>query len=323
MHQPLRRAILCAAAAACAAPLIAGAQGAFPSRPLRLVVPYPPGASTDNLSRALAQELGKELGQNVVVENRPGAGTAIGTQTAKAAPADGYTLLFHSDGFFSAKVTLPSAGYEFSDFEVVAPLAQTAYALVTPAALKLANLNELAAHVRKSGEFTLGILGNGPNQYTIMGESLAKAYGVKLRTIPYKGGMEGITAIAQGDIDGYFATVSLAHTQRDNAKLKALGVSSERGNRFLPGVQSFTEAGIKDLVMTTSFGIAVRSDTPADIKARLVRSIGKVAASEPMKKARQTLSLDDFPGTLADYHRDGEQAIRMYQEAKRATRAAN
>lgn len=178
------RRLFVAATLAVALPVPAFAQSGFPSRPVKLVVPYPPGASTDNLSRAFAQELAKELGQPVVVENKPGAGTVIATQAVKNAPADGYTLLFQSDGFFSGKLSVPNAGYEYSDFEVVSPLAQTAYGLVTPASLQLATIADLAAHARKSGEFTLGILGAPPNQYTILGESLAKGLGVKLRLIP-------------------------------------------------------------------------------------------------------------------------------------------
>lgn len=313
----LRRLFVCAAALAVAVPVPALAQAGFPSRPLKLVVPYPPGASTDNLSRALALELAKELGQPVVVENKPGAGTVIATQAAKSAPADGYTLLFQSDGFFSGKISVPNASYEYSDFEVLSPLAQTAYGLVTPASLKLETIADLAAYTRKSGEFTLGILGAAPNQYTILGDSLAKGLGVKLRLIPYKGGMEGITAVMQGHIDGYFATVSLVHTQRDNPKIKVLAVTSERTNRFLPTVKTFGESGIKDMVMTTLFGIAIRADTPADIKTILRQTVTKVVNSEAMKRARQSLSLDDFGGSVEDYQREADTNLRMYVEAAR------
>lgn len=127
--------------------------------------------------------------------------------------------------------------------------------------------------------------------------------------------MEGITAAMQGHIDGYFATVSLVHTQRDNPKIKVLAVTSERTNRFLPHVRTFSESGIKDMVMTTLFGIAIRATTPADIKARVTQAVTKVVNSDAMKQARQSLSLDDFGGSVQEYQREADANLRMYVEA--------
>jgi hypothetical protein len=105
----------------------------YPNKPIRLITPYPPGATSDNVARPFAQELGKIVGQPVVVESRPGGGTVVSTMAVKNQPADGHTLLLHAEGFYSAKINTPSSEYEFSDFEILAPLSQVLYNLVVPA----------------------------------------------------------------------------------------------------------------------------------------------------------------------------------------------
>jgi tripartite-type tricarboxylate transporter receptor subunit TctC len=132
MHPSSRRVLL---SAAITVPWLMASRGArsqeaFPARPVRLVVPYPPGASTDSMARALARELSRELKVSVVVENRPGGGTTLGALAVRNAPADGYTLLFQVDGLYAGKLSSPSVAYEFGDFDIISPLAQTPFVLV-------------------------------------------------------------------------------------------------------------------------------------------------------------------------------------------------
>ena len=296
------------------------AQDVFPSKTIRVVVPYPPGASTDGLARAFAQELAKEIKVNVIVENKPGGGTTIGALAVRNAPADGYTLLFQVDGLYNGKLASPSVGYEMSDFEILSPLGQTPYALVVPSKINVNNLEEYKAYAEsKKGELTFGVLGNGVTSYSILSNNLSKALNVTPRLIPYKGGVEGVVAAMSGEIDGYFATVSLSYAQKDNPKIKLLGISSDSGkNRFLPNVKSFEDLGIKNMNLKSLYGVAVRSSTPTNIKVKLSKSIANVIETDDMKKARNTISLEEYPGSLTAYKAEVARNLQMYESASMA-----
>jgi len=296
------------------------AQDVFPSKTIKVVVPYPPGASTDGLARAFAQELAKEIKVNVIVENKPGGGTTIGALAVRNAPADGYTLLFQVDGLYNGKLASPSVGYEMSDFEILSPLGQTPYALVVPSKINVNNLEEYKAYAEsKKGELTFGVLGNGVTSYSILSNNLSKALNVTPRLIPYKGGVEGVVAAMSGEIDGYFATVSLSYAQKDNPKIKLLGISSDSGkNRFLPNVKSFEDLGIKNMNLKSLYGVAVRSSTPTNIKVKLSKSIANVIETDDMKKARNTISLEEYPGSLTAYKAEVARNLQMYESASMA-----
>jgi tripartite-type tricarboxylate transporter receptor subunit TctC len=296
----------------------AAAEEPYPSRTIRFIVPYPPGASTDNAARTFARELSDELKTPVIVENKPGAGTTIGALAVRNAPADGYTILFQTDGLFNGKLEAPNLGYEYSDFAIISPLAQTPYALVVPASLNLLALDDLKKRAAaKKGELDFGTLGLGVSQYQILARALSRHLGVKPRLISYKGGIEGVTATMTGDIDCYFATVGLSSMLKDNPRVKLVALTSEKGNnKFLPGLKSFSELGVKDMVFHSLYGVAVRSSTPPAIKARLEAAALKVVNSKDMKSARASISMEDFPGSLDDYRKEVAANLRMYQAAK-------
>ena len=297
---------------------VAMAQDVYPSKPIRVVVPYPPGASTDGLARAFAQELAKELKTNVIVENKPGGGTTIGALAVKNAPADGYTLLFQVDGLYNGKLATPSVAYEMSDFEILSSLGQTPYALVVPSKINVSNLDELKVYAEsRKGELTFGVLGNGVTSYSILATNLSKALNVMPRLRPYKGGVEGVVAAMSGDVDAYFATVSLAYAQRDNSKIKILGITSDSGrNRFLPNVKSFEDLGVKHMNLKSLYGVAIRANTAPAIKAKLIKSISNVIETDDMKKARSTISLEEFAGSLNEYKAEVMRNLQMYESAQ-------
>ena len=301
------------------------AQEGFPNKTIKMVVPYPPGASTDNVARAFAKELGKELKVTVVVENRPGGGTTIGALAVRNSPADGYSLLFQVDGLYNGKLSAPTVAYEFSDFEIISPLAQTPYAMVVPAKNNITNLDDLKTLAKtKKGEVDFGVLGIGVNQYSILAKSLSKTLGFAPRLIPYKGGVEGITAVMTGEIDAYFATVGLASSHKNNDKIKIVALTSDAGsNKFVPGIKSFSEFGVKDMVFRSLYGVAIRSNTPNEIKNKLLLAAAKVVNSDEMKKARELMSLEDYVGTLEAYKAEVQLNLKNYQAAMAAEKTNN
>lgn len=309
-----RRLLLGIAVLGALSPLAAVAQAHYPSKPLKLIVPYPPGAATDNISRAFGQELARILGQPVVVENRPGGGSAVGIVAAKGQPADGYTLLVHADGFYSAKLATPGLGYEFSDFEILAPLAQSSYAFIVPADRGWKQLGDLQ---RAHREIDLGSLDLGVGVYSMLAGRLAADTGIRYRTIPFKGGAEGLTAILAGQIDGYFTTIGTTQSVKDSPKVKVLATTGVPGSSadFLPGVKTFKELGLPNMVFSSSYSVAVRADTPAPVKEQLARAVRQAAASDAMKTARRRLYLEDYAGSLEDYKRDLGRVSKEFEAA--------
>jgi tripartite-type tricarboxylate transporter receptor subunit TctC len=299
------------------------AQEPFPARPIKLIVPYPPGASTDNMARGFAQELSKALHPPVVVENTPGAGTAIAALALKAAPADGYTLLFETENIFSAKLANPGLAYEASDFETITPLAQTPYALVVPAEFQINTLDDLKAHAaKKNKELDFGTLGNGPTLYNVLSILLSQHLGVKPNLVPYKGGMEGITAVMAGQIDGYWSTVSLTYSQKDNAKLRTLALASDGSkNPFFPDVKSFKDLGMGDVVYYSRYGVAIRAGTPEAIRKQLKEVARRVSDSPELKQIRRQISLEDYTGTTEEFDAQTKASVQnlntVYEQAQK------
>lgn len=297
-----------------------GAQAAeLSTRALTLVVPYPPGASTDSLARTAAEALGRELGQSVIVENRPGGATTIATMAVKRAPADGHTLLFQTDGIVSGTYAVKNVGYRPEDFVAISPLARTPFALIAPSTIPSDSIDEYLAYARANpAKMNYGVLGSGLNTYKLLGDALSQSAGLQWTEIPYKGGMEGVQATMAGQIQAYFATVSLAAAQRHQPTLRVLAVTDTQRSRYLPDVPTFAESGHPDVVGASLFGLAVRADTPPVLQQRLKDGMRKVMATPEMRKAVGTLSLELYEGSLEEYQQDIDKVARHYaKEARR------
>ncbi len=315
MNKSIRNTQALAAAIAITSAFGAHAAG-YPERPITLVVPYPPGASTDSLARATAEALGKVLKQTVIVENRPGGATTIATMAVKRAEPDGYTLLFQTDGLVSGTYAVQNVGYQPADFTTISPLTRTPFALIAPSSIPSGSLDAFFRYARENpSKMNYGMLGSGLSVYKILGDAITSSTGITWTEIPYKGGMEGIQAAMAGQIQAYFATVSLAVAQQKQPTINIVAVTDTRRSPYLPDVPTFKEAGYPDVVSTSLFGLAVRSQTPKDIQETLAAAMRQVVSSDEMKKSMTTLALEPYEGSLQDYAREGDELAQRYAAA--------
>ena len=252
----------------------AGAQPAYPTQPIRLVVPFPAGGAIDIISRTVAAAAGKELGQPLVVENRPGAGGNIGTEVVAKARPDGYTLLAGTSATHGVNPALyPKIAYDATgDFVPVAYWGGVPNVLVVSKASGITSLEQLVAMAKKDpGKLSFGSAGNGTSLH-LAGEMFQRAAGVKLLHVPYKGGAPAETDLLGGSITMMFDTVAVSLPNLRAGKLVALAVASKHRYFALPDVPTFAEKGYPSVESSTWTGLFAPKGTPADV-------VGKLAAA--------------------------------------------
>ncbi|SPA28562.1 conserved hypothetical protein, UPF0065 [Cupriavidus taiwanensis] len=281
-----RRQALIALAAACAA----GASGSafaqpWPARPLRMVVPFPPGSSPDLIARILTEKLAAALGQPVVVENRPGAGGNIGTgMVARAAP-DGYTLLFTINGPLVTAPTL-SRNLNYDPFRQLAPVTLVATSpnvLVVDARLPVHNLREFVALARsRAGELNYGSPGNGSASHLAM-EQLKAMAGVDLQHVPYPGFPQVTTAMAGGQVQAAFMVPAIAMPQVTAGKLRVLAVTTTGRTAVLPSVPTVAESGYPGFEAISWQAVLAPAGTPQAVIDRLYRELVAIIGSADVR----------------------------------------
>ncbi|MFO1198667.1 MAG: tripartite tricarboxylate transporter substrate binding protein [Burkholderiaceae bacterium] len=293
-----RRAVEAAAAVLLAAAGRARAQ-AFPARPLRLVVPFPPGGPTDIVARPLAQLLADALRQQVVVDNRGGAGGSIGADAVAKAPSDGYTLLMGTVGTHAINASLyRRLPYDpVKDFTALGLVASAPVAVVVPAASPFASVADLVAAARREPDaIAFGSAGNGtPGHLT--GELFAKAAGVNLRHVPYKGSAPAVTDLVGGQIPLMFDPVQSVLGNISAGKLRALAVSGRARSPVLPQVPTLAEAGLKDFEATAWWAVFAPANLPPPVAAQLGAEIERVVASAAFRERLGNLGV--LPAALA------------------------
>ena len=298
--------IVVAASAWPASPLFAQS---YPARPLRLVVPFPAGGPTDIVARPLAQLLSQALGQQVIVDNRGGAGGSIGTDSvAKAAP-DGYSLLLGTVGTHAINASLyRKLPYDPSrDFTPLGLVALAPLTIVVNPDMPWRNVAELIAAARKApGSLSFGSAGNGtPGHLT--GEMFAKAAGIEMKHIPYKGSAPGLTDLLGGQIPLMFDPVQSVLQHVRAGKLRALAVSSLVRSGVLPDVPTLNESGINGFEATAWWAIFAPANLPADVLARLAAESKRAIADEPLRAKLGELGVQPAPAqgvAFADFQRN-------------------
>jgi tripartite-type tricarboxylate transporter receptor subunit TctC len=268
------RVVLAAAALVAASPV--GAQD-YPNRLIRIIVPFGAGGPTDVFTRSLGEELRKSLGQPIVMENRPGAGTIIGTtEVARSAP-DGYTLLMISATQTTVETLNPNKPYRLMrDFVPVASLMNSELVLVVPERSPASTLKELIALAKqKPGTLNYGSSGPGSN-YHMAGELIKNLAGLDIIHVPYKGSTGARADIISGQIDMMFDSVPTAAPTIEAGRLKALGTSGKVRSAALPNVPTIAEAGIPGYDATIWIGVMAPAGTPPPIVELLNREINKI-----------------------------------------------
>jgi tripartite-type tricarboxylate transporter receptor subunit TctC len=268
----------------------ANAQTGYPIRPVKVIVPSPPGGGTDILARVLAQHLSKALGQPFFVENKAGAGNMIGIEFVAHAPADGYTVLVVPSTLALNSVLYKKVPYDpVRDFAPVTLAATAPNVLVVNPALPAKSLPELIALAKaKPGGLSYGTPGIGTSPHLSM-ELLKSMAGIDLQHVPYRGTAAAVTDVIGGQIAATFANAFTAKPQVDSGRVRALAVSGPSRIDAFPGVPPVAEAGVPGYEAMQWYGVAVPAGTPAPIIARLHAEAAKALQSQEMK---EKLALD-------------------------------
>ena len=257
----------------------AGSAQTYPQKPVRLVVPFSPGAGTDTLSRILAHKMGEGLGQPIVVDNRPGAGGTIGTEiVAKAAP-DGYTMLFAPAAHAINPSIYRKLGYDTErDLTPVSVCASLPVVLAVEASVPASTVKELVALAKASpGKLTMASAGNG-TVFHLTGELFKGAAGADIVHVPFKGGAPAIAAVVGAQVNMTFETSLTVAPHVKSGKLRALAVASENRIAVLPEVPTLAEAGYPGILSENWYGMYVPAGTSREIVARLYGELTKALA---------------------------------------------
>ena len=270
------------------APASTLAQG-WPTKPIRLVVPFSPGAGTDALSRILAARLSDSLGQPMVVDNRPGAGGTIGTEIVAKSPGDGYTLLFAPAAHAINPSIYPRLGYDTErDFVTISIAASLPVVMAINSGVRARSVPELVALAKASpGRLTMASAGNG-TVFHLTGEMFKGAAGIDIVHVPFKGGAPAMTALVGGQVTMAFETSLTVAPHVKSGKLRALAVASPARISILPDVPTLAQAGYPGILSENWYGLYAPAGTPKDVVARIYADLAKAIADPEI---RQKLAL--------------------------------
>ena len=288
--------------AAVAALVTTGASAqAYPTKPVRVIIPFPPGGTLDTLGRALAQKLSDQMGQQFVVENKPGGNGIIGADQVAKAPADGYTLLFNASTFVTAPMTMKQVPYTIEgDFTPVALVAKAPLSVAIAKDRPITDVRSLIAYAKANGDkttFAVGSIGSAGHLAT---ELLKRAGGIQYTVVPYKGTAPAFQDLLGGRIDGFIDPILGSLNYYKAGQLKVIAVTSATRTPNLPDVPTVAET-IPGFEAYSWYGLWGPAKLPADIAARLNAEVNKALASPEMRDKFPALGLLLTPGSIDDF----------------------
>lgn len=289
-------------AALCVVSGVAQAADTYPSRPIRMIVAYPPGGGTDQVGRVMADQLSQTLGQNVVVDNRGGATGNIGTELAARAVPDGYTLLMGNVAPNAVNVSLfKKLGFDpVRDFAPVSLVAVTPNILVTNPSIPVKTVKELIAYAKaKPGALNFPSAGVGSSSH-LAGEMLKSMTGISMVHIPFKGGGPALVAVIAGEVQIMFATMPAAMPHVKSGKVKPVAVTTTKRSQAMPDLPTIAESGVKGYEASTWYGLLAPARTPQAIVTRLHGDTVKILAG-PTRQRLEVQGFEPEGGTPAEF----------------------
>jgi tripartite-type tricarboxylate transporter receptor subunit TctC len=315
-HRRYLKALSLALVAGCFA---SAAAAAYPEKTIRWIVPFPPGGAMDSIARSLGEQVASQLGQAVVVENKPGAGGNLGVDAVAKAPADGYTMVITSIGMVTNRHLYAKLSYDpLRDFAPVAQLAVVPNMLVVnPNKIKAKSVKELIAEAKtKPGKLTYASAGNGTSIH-LAGELFTSMTGTDIVHVPYRGSGPAVTDLLGGQVDMMFDSIASARPHVQSGKLTALGITTPKRSAAMPEVPTMADAGVAGYDLTPWFGVFMPAATPKDVvrtmNAALLAAMQKtevkarffVLGAEPIGSTPEA-----FAATLAAESAKWEKLIR-------------
>jgi tripartite-type tricarboxylate transporter receptor subunit TctC len=291
----------------CAAPFLASGQDAYPSKPVKLVVPYAAGGPADLLARSVAEKLGPRLGQPVVIENKPGAGGHTGGELVARGQADGYTLVLATIAHNGAVALYPKLRYDpMKEFKPVILLAEAPSILIVRQDMPVKSVQELLALARSQpGKLTYGSAGNGSAMH-MAAELFRYMTKIEYTHVPYRGGAPAMADLLGGQIDMLFESLGTAHPQLKSGKIRALAVTGTSRSASLPEVPTVAEAGVPGYSSVPWYTISVASGTPSAIVARLNTELNAVLKAPDLVQRWDGLGIVPLGGSPADAQKRNE-----------------